>query len=174
MEILNTKIVSANKKYYQKNKIAENERCRKYYNKNILKQRERCRLSKIKNRIHYTKYMRNKRHTDLNFLLASRLRRRLLSAFKSHGILKKKTSIQYGIDYEQIINHLKNTLPKDYKKNPQKYCMDHIIPLSSFDLSKDSDVKKAQSKENIQWLTIKENIQKRDKLNWRRCNGNSK
>jgi hypothetical protein len=174
MEILNKKMTLANKIYYQKNKNKENERCREYYNKNIIKQRKRCRLGKMNNREHYTDYMRNKRYTDLNFLLASRLRRRLLASFKSQGIIKKKESVKYGIDYAEIIDNLKNTIPKDYYKNPKKYCMDHIIPLSAFDLSKDSHIRRAQSKDNIQWLTVKENIQKRDKLNWKGYNGNSK
>ena len=166
MAILN-KTNIRNKMYYQKNKEAENERCKKYYHKNILKQRRRCRLQKKENRAHYTKYMREKRRNDLNFLIASRLRRRLLSAFKGSGIMKKKNSIKYGINYKEIINHLINTLPSDYYKNPHKYCMDHIIPLSVFNLSKDSEVRKAQSKENIQWLTVKENVQKSNKLNWK-------
>lgn len=160
------KKASENKIYYDKNKERENDRCRKYYHKNLLLQRKRCRLEKKSNRAHYTKYMREKRQNDINFLIASRLRRRLLSAFKSKGLSKKKTSIKYGIDYEDIVRHLNNTIPKDYHKNPKKYCMDHIIPLSVFDLKKDSEVRKAQSKENIQWLTVKDNIQKRDKLDW--------
>ena len=169
-----TKETIRNKIYYRKNKEAENKRCKRYYHKNLLAQRKRCRLEKRNNRDHYTKYIREKRQNDINFLIASRLRRRLLSAFKSKRVCKKKTSIKYGIDYKAIIQHLKNTLPKDYYKNPKKYCMDHIIPLSSFDLTKDSEVRKAQSKDNIQWLTVKENIQKRDKLNWRNSNGTFK
>jgi len=154
-----------NKTYYQLNKVRENERCKAYYHKNLLQQRERCRLHKIENREHYTKYMRNKRHTDINFLIASRLRRRLLSAFKGG---KKKSSVKYGIDYDSIIQHLKETIPKDYYKNPKKYCMDHIIPLSAFNLTKDSEVRKAQCKDNLQWLTVKDNIKKRDKLDWKK------
>ena len=168
MEVLKTnKEKIKNKLYYQNNKEKENKRCKKYYHKNLQKQRERCRLQKKNNRAHYTKYMREKRWTDINFLIASRLRRRLLSAFKLNGIPKKKTSIKYGINYKSIISHLNKTLPKDYYKNPKKYCMDHIIPLSSFDLTKDSEVRKAQSANNIQWLTVKDNIQKRDKINWK-------
>lgn len=153
-----------NKLYYKNNKLKENIRCRKYYHKNIIKQRARCRKNKKDNRKHYTKYIREKRWNDINFLIASRLRRRLLSAFKGK---KKKTSNKYGINYDSIISKLINTLPKDYYKNPKKYCMDHIIPLSYFDLTKDSDVRKVQCADNIQWLTVKENIAKRDKLDWK-------
>ena len=152
-----------NKLYYKKNKLKENKRCREYYKKNIIQQRERCKKHKKDNRIHYTKYMREKRWNDINFLIASRLRRRLLSAFKGG---KKKDSVKYGINYNAIILNLNNTIPKDYYENPKKYCMDHIIPLSYFDLTKDSEVRKAQSPENIQWITVEYNIAKRDRLDW--------
>jgi len=168
INILKHKQSIRNKKYYMTHKEKENKRCRAYYHNNLLQQRKRCRLHKRMNRNHYTAYMRNKRHTDLNFLLSSRLRRRLLSAFQLEGIKKNKKSSKYGINYSEIISHLNNTLPHDYNKHPKKYCLDHIIPLSYFDLSKAKEVKKAQSKENIQWLTVQENIQKRDKLNWRK------
>jgi len=154
-----------NKKYYNKNKAKENARCKLYYHKNIEQQRYRCKKHKKDNRAHYTEYMREKRRNDLNFLLASRLRRILLAAFKGR---KKKTSVEYGINYTEIKEHLINTLPKDYYNNPKNYCLDHIIPLSKFDLSKDSEVRKAQCKENIQWLTVQENLQKGNKLNWKR------
>jgi len=172
MAILNKNNIR-NKLYYKKNKQKENNRCKKYYYENLLSQRKRCRDQKKKNRAHYTKYMREKRWNDINFLIASRLRRRLLSAFKLKNLKKIKTSNQYNINYKEIIKHLINTIPKDYYNNPKKYCLDHIIPLSAFDLTKDDQIQIAQSKNNIQWLTVKENIQKRDKLNWNK-HGNSK
>ena len=94
---------------------------------------------------------------DKNFRIAANLRGRLWVAL--HRSIKS-TYDKYGIDYKEIVQHLKKTRPKDYKINPKKYEVDHIKPLSSFNLTKDSEVRKAQSKENVQWIIVKEHIAK--------------
>ena len=46
-----------------------------------------------------------------------------------------------------------------------EFHIDHIIPLSSFDLNDSEQIKIAFAPENYQWLTAKENLIKSNKLN---------
>jgi len=61
----------------------------------------------------------------------------------------------YRINLIEIINHLKPNL-----KNLNVYELDHIIPISKFDLTKREEWKKAYSKENLQLLLPIENSKK--------------
>jgi hypothetical protein len=106
---------------------------------------------------------KRKKKEDVNYALKKRLRLRVWQAFNG---IRKKHSDELGIKYDNIIKHLNTTLPIDYKINPSKYEIDHIIPLSSFDFSDPEQIKKAFAPENHQWLTAEDNLNKRDKLNW--------
>ena len=44
--------------------------------------------------------------------------------------------------------------------------LDHIKPLSSFDLRKESEQYKAMHYTNFQPLLAQDNLRKRDKINW--------
>ena len=72
---------------------------------------------------------------------------------------KQYTSVKYGINFTEIIEHLK-PFPKDIKN----YQIDHIIPLSLFDFNNPVHIKKAFAPSNHQWLTKIENISKGNKL----------
>ena len=71
------------------------------------------------------------------------------------------SSKKYGIDYKEIIEHLK-PFPEDLSK----YHIDHIIPLCSFRFINEDDsinfeeIKKAFAPENHQWLLKEENLRK--------------
>lgn len=106
---------------------------------------------------------KQKKIDDPNFAIKKRLRLRVWQAFKG---IRKKSSDELGINYDLIIKHLNKTIPIDYKENPSKYEIDHIIPLSSFDFSDEEQIKKAFAPENHQWLTSKDNAEKKDKLDW--------
>ena len=150
---------NSNKLYYAKNKLKENKRCRNYYHMNLESQRERCRLEKKVNRKHYSNYMQKKRTTDDNFRIASYLRRKILQVLKSQTIHKKD---KYGINYNKIVDYLNKTKPKDYILNPKKYSIDHIKPLSKFNLKDIKEIKKANSFQNLRWLELNKNLGRRD------------
>lgn len=121
---------------------------RKIYGKEYF-QREYVRR-KIK-RIHKWR-LRN----DPEFAIAERLRKALRHALKRYTETGKiKSSRKYGINWGDVIEHL-----KPFPRNIKDYEIDHIIPLRTFDLKKDAEVKKAFSPKNLQWLTIYENRSK--------------
>ena len=92
------------------------------------------------------------------------IRNRLRKSLRGQKIHKNK----YNIDYDAIINYLK-PFPKDI----QNYHIDHVIPLCSFDLTKEQQLRKAFAPENHRWLLAKENIVKgsKDKLQSIKFNG---
>lgn len=90
------------------------------------------------------------------------MRGRLTRALEKY--LSEKKSIgkdEYGIDYDQIMKKL-----EPFPSDCDKYHIDHIKPLSSFNMLKEdgsvnlSEIKKAFAPENHQWLLIKDNLKK--------------
>lgn len=98
---------------------------------------------------------------DKNFLVTKRLRYYVRIAFNRYSKTGKiRKSKLYGISYEKIIEHL-----KPFPENIKEYHIDHIIPLSAFDLNNPVHILAAFSPENHQWLKAKDNISKNAKYN---------
>ena len=70
-------------------------------------------------------------------------------------------SISFFCKY--VLNSLKKRMIPD---NYGLWVLDHIIPLSSFNLSKEEEQLKAFNYKNIQPLWAEENLKKGAKLNW--------
>ncbi len=103
------------------------------------------------------KCLHNHRYnTDSDYRIRCILRSRFINAIKS----KKKKISQYGIDYGAIIKHLG---PCPGKRGD--YHIDHIFPLSAFDLNCEEQIKLAFAPENHQWLKKKDNLSKNAKYN---------
>jgi hypothetical protein len=165
------KVKAATKKY----KLEHKEESDKYYkeywekNKDRLKKENAERnksnwknMSKEDKDVYWIKknaWEKQKKIDDPNYAIKKRLRLRVWQAFNG---IRKKHSDEMGIDYKKIVEHLNKTIPIDYKDNPNKYEIDHIIPLSSFDFSNAEDIKNAFAPENHQWLTSTENALKKD------------
>ena len=119
----------------------------------------RAKRRRSENRDAYNEYARNYYKKNS---IKIRLRNRLCTAIRQQNIKKIKTFAEYGIDHVAIIEHL-GPCPGDLKM----YDIDHIKPLSSFDLSDLEQIKVAFSPENHQWLTKKDNMAKSKKLDWK-------
>lgn len=105
-------------------------------------------------------YWRKRFDEDSQFRIAQRLRNLLYQALKKYTITGKSlASNKYGIDYKQIIKKL-----QPFPKEINKYHIDHIRPLSSFNLEDPKEIKKAFAPANLQWLLSSENIKKGNKI----------
>lgn len=126
----------------------------KYKDKRRLYQKEYFKRNEVKARIKEDNSWRLK--NDPNFAIANRLRRSLnhaLTKYSSSG--KIMSSKKYGIDWGEIIEHL-----KPFPKEIQNYEIDHIVPLHTFNLEDPAEVKKAYPPENLRWLIKHQNREK--------------
>ena len=139
-------------KYALKNKEQCQARGQRYYKKN---------KKEIQRK--YYKYMARQRQSNTQLAIRERLRMRVKLAMARYTESGKIwTSQQYGIDYKAIIEHLgphPNT--RGIKGD---FHIDHIIPLSAFDLNDPEQVKLAFAPENHQWLRAKDNKIKKNHI----------
>ncbi len=150
-----------------------NEWKRKWYKENPESVKETSKRSRTKHRdariAGSLKYQKKRRKEDPYFRLISNLRRNVNRALKSYSRTGKiMTSKKYGIDYGRVIEHLMNHKPPGVTDeelfNFRKWHVDHIYPVSKFDLNDPEEVKKAFAPENHQWLTAEENMKKGNKI----------
>lgn len=130
----------SNNKYYQKNK------------KEILK--------KAVNR------NRERLVTDIAYKIKIRIRFRLWSALKGKS-KKLSTELLTGCSFQELKVHLENQFKHgmSWENYGRKgWTIDHKIPLSSFDLSNQDELKKACHYTNLQPLWEIENIRKGNKI----------
>jgi hypothetical protein len=104
----------------------------------------------------YKIYHVNRYKEDSQFAVAVRLRNLLYQALKTYTKNGKTfSSKKYGINYNKLIEQL-----KPFPKNIEKFNIDHIKPLCSFNLEDIEEIKKAFAPENLRWISEKENKQK--------------
>ncbi len=154
------------------NKKRRKEHLREYYK--IPKVKEQIKLrrqlyakqNKEYIREYIKKYHKVNYKEDKEFMIKMRLRSNFFGALKTYTKTGKiYSSKKYGINYKEIIEHLK-PFPEDLSK----YHIDHIKPLCSFEFVCNNgstnleEIKKAFTPSNLQWLTIKENLEKGGKL----------
>lgn len=159
------------KQYKIKNKDKIREQSRKYYgaNKESIKIRmakyirnigPKQRVARVSRQYRWCKKQR-KRNT--NYAIRQRIRLRIIRALTHYSDTGKiMTSRKYGIDYGAIIEHLgphPNTIGI-----AGDFHIDHIIPLSAFDLTDPEQIKIAFAPENHQWLEAKANLAKHNKI----------
>lgn len=126
----------------------------------------------IKYSVNYKKERRNK---DIQFRIACNLRRRLHHALKNN--YKSGSAVRdLGFVFGNAIKNLKLWLEQQFYFIPEAnewttwenygrlWHIDHIIPLSSFDLTDPKQLRKACHWFNLRPLWSKENIAKSDKL----------
>ena len=133
--------------YYKKNKKRIKEVKKDYEQTAIRRERRR-------------EYEKQKKKSNIIFYLSCKLRSQLWITLKRYSKTGKiKSSDKYGINFKEIIERL-----KPFPKDMSNYHIDHIIPLSLFDLNNPIHIKKAFSPENHQWLTTQQNLEKGNRL----------
>jgi len=88
------------------------------------------------------------------YAFTRRLRDRIRKSFRRLSVNGKvKSCKEYGIDFEEIYLHLG-------EKPSENFELDHIIPLSVFNLDIAEHVKLANSKYNLRWISCSDNRKK--------------
>lgn len=113
-------------------------------------------------------YTRTKRQNDPNFRVADNLRRRLNRAIKSDK--KVGSAIRdLGCSISAFRLYIENQFESGMTwSNYGKWHLDHVLPLSSFDLTDRQDFLTACTWLNYQPLWAKDNRQKQNKIGWSR------
>ena len=158
------KITSRVKKYYQKNKDEILKKRKEYAKKYRIENKEKLALNKKKfykiksNREKRVEYIKNKKKSNVQFLILCRIRSHFNRSLKRYNITKTQTIDKYGIDIKAIIEKLGEP-PNDGKV----YHIDHILPVSAFDLTNPEHIRLCWHPDNLRWLEAKENIIKNAK-----------
>jgi hypothetical protein len=133
--------------------------------------RERKKEYDRKNRARSAEYTRNRRRTNKQFHLAGVLRGRLYDAIirqqKRGSVTVHHSAVKnLGCTMDFFIKYIEAQMtPEMSWDNYGKYwSIDHILPLSSFDLEKEEEVKIACHYLNLRPLTVVENSRKGSKI----------
>lgn len=95
-----------------------------------------------------------------------RIRSFLRNIHLNSSVSKRNTWIKYGIDIHKIKDHLIKEAEQygGYDNIRGKYHIDHIIPISLYDINNIEDIKKCNHPLNLRWLPAHENISRGNKI----------
>ena len=105
------------------------------------------------------------------FLLKCRLRNNLRENLKQYTREGKTfSSSKYGIDYSAITSSLEKEAEEVHGKSilqlrEEGYHVDHIIPVSNYNLEDPEEVGRCYHPDNLRWLPGRENISRSNR--WR-------
>jgi 5-methylcytosine-specific restriction endonuclease McrA len=140
----------------KKRKEKENECSKKYYynNKERIKARQ--------------KEQREMNSPKLRFNFNRKIRSGIAKSLKGNKNGKHWEDL-VGYTLEELINHLKKTMPEGYTWQDyleHKLHIDHIVPISAFNFNKPKhiDFKNCWSLDNLRLLPMKENLSKGNRI----------
>jgi hypothetical protein len=152
------------KEYRQKPEVRIREKEYRQTSKYKTYQKEYYQRPEVKEKMreYFRQWVKRRRKTNIQVRLTHRLRNRLRESLKNYGEGKKMHSKEYGVDWTPAIRKLVETKPADFGE--RKYDIDHVKPVSSFDLTNTEQVRQAFAPDNLQWLEAKENRRKGNKM----------
>jgi hypothetical protein len=160
------------KAYREKNKETLRAKYKKYYYENhekMLASAARTRNKRRKERsLKQYQYKKKRLKTDIAFKLTERIRSRIHLCLKRHKTIKSQEfrTLLGTNDMQVIWDHLQKQFKKGMtKENHGLWHIDHIRPISSFDLTKPEQQIKCFHYTNLQPLWAKENLSKGSKTN---------
>ncbi len=106
-------------------------------------------------------------HTELKYKLVQNIRNRMGGLFKKTP--STNTLKLLGCSVEEYKAYLESKFLSGMNWQNHKHNgwhIDHIVPIDSFDLTKEEEIKKAFHFSNTQPLWSTDNFKKKDKLNW--------
>lgn len=155
-------LVAYNKEYRKANgaKIALSRKQRRAANPDAMLASERKWRAKNKN--YSNNYHKARKETDLSYKLACNLRTRLRFALKN---ARRPESLVKAIGCPDLAAHIRTTyLPgmtdENYGNGPGQWSVDHIRPLSKFDLTDPDQYRQANHYTNLQAMWHLDNVRK--------------
>ena len=152
----NKEILSNKNKIYRENHKEEKRKQDKLYRETHKKERNIRELTR--------------KEKDNIYKLKCNIRGMIKNSFRRRGFKKKQKGEEiYGCTVNELIEHLIKTYENNYNERwDWKYLkdvhVDHIIPLAS--ANTEEDVKKLCHYTNLQLLKAKDNLDKKDSLEW--------
>jgi hypothetical protein len=165
-EINKEKIAVKKQKYYQENRSKINCKCRKYYQQNKEKCLESIRKYHEENKEKITdyrrKYFRERRKEDPQFRLTNNIRGALGMCLKKARLEKNDRTFKYISCSPSFL--LERLEKMRIERGLTEYHIDHMMPLSSFDLSDPKQLRRAWHFSNLQLLSAVDNLKKSNKI----------
>jgi hypothetical protein len=158
-----------NPNYQQQYRQANTIKAQKYY-------KQWCKNNREKTIEYSKKYKQYNIKMDPIFKLKQDIRALIYHSFRRQNYTKtSKTYKILGCNWQSLHIHLKQSFIKNYHRTPNKndtLHIDHKIPLA-IAKTKD-DVIKLCHYTNLQWLLAKDNLEKKDKLDWTLTKGENR
>jgi hypothetical protein len=167
-----TRIRARARKYYKTHAEERRQYSRRHYSENrdvcCAAQREHRKLPEVKAKL--AEYQRNRCEIDNGFKIAKNLRSRINTALRRQrgGTKASKntsTTRSLGCAIPELVSHLESLFQEgmsweNYGRGSGKWHVDHVVPLTAFDLENEEDFAKACHYTNLQPLWAHENISK--------------
>ena len=169
-ELNKAKVLARKKTFYQSNKNKIKAKCKTYRDHNIQKERERAKKwynnNKNKKLTYDKNYCKNRYEKDIEFKLRGNLRRRLRQVIKQNQ--KSGSSVKdLGCSVEFLKNYLESKFQASMSWDNWSvngWHIDHIKPLTSFNLNDRNQFLQSCHYTNLQPLWAKDNISKSNKI----------
>jgi len=147
------RIDEANRAYRIKNREWFRQYGKQYYIEHKEEMKENAKI-----------YLYRRIESDIGFKILQRCRSRLYDAIK--GTVKSaRTQELIGCTVEHLLEHLESQFQDGMTwDNYGKWHIDHIIPCSSFDFTKEEEQRKCFNYTNLQPLWAEDNYRKSDKI----------
>jgi len=146
-----SKIAKQSKEWYARCRESILEKCRKYRaaNKALAYRRHKAKLK-----------------SNVQYMIASRLRHRVYMAIRSAAAKKSARTIELaGCTADELVGWLESQFVDEMSwSNAGKWHIDHGVPCAAFDLADESQQRIAFHYTNLRPLWAKENCAKRDRL----------
>ena len=146
-----------------------NDYNKNYYNKNHDSELERCKMYNFQNRGKINEYIKNRMKSDLNFKLARYMRSRLYKAYKAQSVRKtNKTFDLLGCSHSFFKNWIIHQLYGNMtvENYGSVWQIDHCLPITSFNLLDEHDIKKCFNWVNLRPMYSNENNSKNIRIDY--------
>jgi len=163
------KIKEYNKKYYEDNADKIKEYKKKYREDNPDKVKEGCKKYREQNKCKHNKRYGTCKICNIQLYLINLQRSQLRRCLKYSSLNKTKSSIEYlGCDADYFIEYMKKKMDIFNKTNEVKMDfdnihIDHIKPITAFDLNNEDEFLDCCNYTNLQPLLAQDNLFKKNK-----------